>query len=61
MQAAGIDDDEQFDPDLLDDFESDPYFWDEPGGTTITERRSLFADARPGQDADERRGELPRR
>ena len=62
--AVRIEDDEQFDPDLLDDFEQGAFLWDTEGPAELDAVRteSSDADARPGQDAVENVGvaTLPR-
>ena len=51
-----IDDDEEFDPDLLDDFTQGAYLWEAGDGVTLdtADLVSSDPDARPGQDAIER-------
>jgi beta-glucanase (GH16 family) len=53
-----IDDNDPFDPDLLDDFEQGAFLWDTQGGASIEAVRSESnaTDARPGQDAVENIG-----
>jgi beta-glucanase (GH16 family) len=53
-----IDDDDPFDPDLLDDFEQGAYFWDAQGDAAIETVRVTAGgpDARPEQDAVEHVG-----
>ena len=53
-----IDDDDPFDPDLLDDFEQGAFLWDTAGPASIEAVRSEAgdADARPGQDPVENVG-----
>ena len=53
-----IDDDDPFDPKLLDDFEQGAYLWDAQGDATIDAMRveTGSPDARPGQDAVEHVG-----
>ena len=50
-----IDDDDPFDPNLLDDFEQGAFLWNADGDATIQAVRSEVGspDARPGQDAVE--------
>ena len=53
-----IDDNDPFDPDLLDDFEQGAFLWDAdgPAGLEADRRESTDSDARPGQDAVENVG-----
>jgi beta-glucanase (GH16 family) len=53
-----IDDDDPFDPKLLDDFEQGAYLWDAEGPASIDAVRTeaTLPDARPGQDAVENVG-----
>jgi len=53
-----IDDNDPFDPDLLDDFEQGAFLWDTEGGASIEAVRSESddADGRPGQDPVENIG-----
>lgn len=50
-----IDDDDPFDPDLLDDFEQGAFLWDRDGMIAIDAERVALGDAdeRPGQDPAE--------
>jgi hypothetical protein len=53
-----IDDDDPFDPELLDDFEQGAFLWDTAGPAALEAVRteSSDPDARPGQDAVEHVG-----